>query len=328
MSLENNIEEQAQIWLLRVMSKDLTEQEQQEFEQWYAKHPSHKLEYERANETWSKLDLLEDDLLADTNVSPLHIPPEQSRSSMKFHQRFWVKHAATFLLCTALLGFFYKDDIIINLTADHITAQGEQTTLSLPDGSLLTLNTDTAIDIDYSKKLRRIILLKGEAFVQVKPNAERPFIVVSDQGSATALGTAFAVKQTKNEMLVTVTEGTVSVKNSSNHKKTEEAILQLNQSVIVQSNGLTQQAFRVNTYETLAWRSGKLIFKDEPLNRVLQELDRYFPGKILVLSSFNKNAKINGVFEKDNIIDAIKAVASTQNKTVSFSPGQYLAILN
>lgn len=333
MSLDKKIENEAQTWLLRVMSDDMTNEEQQEFDIWFNQSQAHQKAYNKAQQVWSKLDILEDDFLSDfeTNSNLTEIEQDQSPPSIKnkpaIYQYQWFKQAAAILICVTGLGVYYKDEVIINLTADMKTAQGEQTTKFLSDGTKLTLNTDSAIRLNYSKQFRRIRLLKGEIYLEAKTNANRPLIIETNQGSAKAVGTAFAVQQTSNKMVVTVTEGIVAVTKAGNHSPKEDALLRLNQSISLGTNGSSNQAYKVNASENLAWRVGKIIFKDKPISQALNELDRYFPGKIIKLTFLNERAKINGVFQKDKIQDAIKAVASTQNKTVSFTPGNYLAII-
>jgi len=333
-SLEKKIETEAQTWLLRVMSDDMSEDEQQEFNYWFNKNIAHQTAYNKAHEVWAKLNFLEDTLLTDFEKTPnlSHHQPNKlfskSKNKAPIYQNPLFKQAAVFLVCFICLNFYYKDEIIVTLTADMITVQGEQNTKLLSDGTKLTLNTDSAVRINYSTNRRHIKLLKGEIYLEAKSNPKRPLIIETNQGSAKAIGTAFAVRKTKKAMIVTVTEGSVVVKKSGNAVTNEETLLRLNQSISLGKNIPTRKVHQVNAVKSLAWRSGKIIFKDKPINQALNELDRYFPGKIIQLTSLNESVKINGVFQKDKIRDAIKAIASTQNKTVSFTPGNYLAIIN
>ena len=94
--------------------------------------------------------------------------------------------------------------------ADERTGAGEIRHLTLEDGSRVALNSDSAIDIDFSGSVRRVQLLRGEVFVEVA-HGDKPFAVVDRDGSAQALGTRYAVRREASDTLVTVTESRVRV---------------------------------------------------------------------------------------------------------------------
>jgi transmembrane sensor len=109
--------------------------------------------------------------------------------------------------------------LIINLTPTVLktndlvvkTEMGENLSRVMPDGSILWLNSNTTINIDYSESYRRINLIKGEAHFEVAKDATRPFEVYADDRLVRAIGTAFTVHKLNGTIEVLVSEGTVEL---------------------------------------------------------------------------------------------------------------------
>src|SRR5690606_23127337 len=94
----------------------------------------------------------------------------------------------------------------------HTTEVGEHRTFSLPDGSTITLNTNSELKVTYDKDFRNIRLLRGEAHFEVARDLDRPFLVYAGNGLVRAVGTAFTVFiHDPKEVEVTVTHGVIEV---------------------------------------------------------------------------------------------------------------------
>ena len=96
-------------------------------------------------------------------------------------------------------------------TSIYTTGVGEQKTIQLADNSVVQLNTNSRLEVDYSSDLRRLSLTQGEAHFDVAHNPQRPFEVLAGQGLVRAIGTAFTVHIRKIDVEVIVTEGTVEL---------------------------------------------------------------------------------------------------------------------
>src|SRR3546814_10885657 len=95
----------------------------------------------------------------------------------------------------------------------YATDLGEQRTERLPDGTRIILNTQTAVAVRYSRQRREIALQHGEAMFEVAHDAARPFVVATGDGSVTALGTRFQVRNEGAGAIVTLLEGSVEVRS-------------------------------------------------------------------------------------------------------------------
>ena len=182
----------------------------------------------------------------------------------------------------------------------YFTRIGEQRTIELDDGSVVTLNTAGELAVGYSEEVRRILLERGEAFFEVSEDPVRPFTVDLGVRSVTSVGTSFNVRKYPEHYEVAVIEGAVAV-----HEPTEAfvgsppgvpaddhaAILfPLAQQRVdegwVAEFDISRGVFRPFQPESMerygSWRSGMLSFYREPLYQVIQELNRYSRKKILI----------------------------------------------
>ena len=182
----------------------------------------------------------------------------------------------------------------------YFTRIGEQKTIQLADGSVVTLNTGGQLVVDYNESARRILLERGEAYFEAVKDPQRPFTVNLGMRSVTAVGTAFNIRKDPKRYQLAVIEGAVAI-----HKVTADLPASLSPVLAdgpaaepgapgprrveagwvaefdVSGNELT--AFQPESMDRYrAWRSGLLSFYDEPLSQVVQELNRYSRRKILI----------------------------------------------
>ncbi len=184
-----------------------------------------------------------------------------------------------FIGITGIAGLGYRNEIAgqarVTL-ADQKTKTGEISTLNLPDGSEVTLNTNSAIDINFSSNERRIVLYQGEIMVKTTNAinaqfASAPFIVKTKHGSVEALGTRFSVRDVGDEVLVNVYQDTVRVTTSSGTKQLCSA-----------GHSLRFNPIKIspNSPATLsdAWTSNMLVVSNMPLTDFINDVARYRVG--------------------------------------------------
>jgi transmembrane sensor len=181
------------------------------------------------------------------------------------------------------------------------TAVGEQKTLALRDGSLLTLNTDSLVEVSLSDKLRRLQLRRGEAHFEVAHDAARPFIVAAGALAVRALGTAFNIRLHPGHATdVLVTSGTVRVSEPARHAPVSVAagqLLELNPD----GTGAVQTLDAPAVESRLAWRRSVLIFDGETLSQALHEVARYTPRHIYLADPALGDVRIAGYFPTDDL---------------------------
>lgn len=193
-----------------------------------------------------------------------------------------------------------------DLRSDHVTAVGGQDEIALADGSRMLLNTDTALAVEMDDAERRVRLFRGEALFEVARDPARPFIVDTDDGEVRVTGTAFNLRATGGGTVVSVLKGRVSVTPAAADQPVR---LQRGQQVVVGPDGVGPVTGFDPTAVT-AWQRGQVVFYRTPLGQVVQELNRYQYGRILVLSDRARDLEVTGVFDARNppaVIDVIEA---------------------
>ena len=175
----------------------------------------------------------------------------------------------------------------------YFTRIGQQQTIELADGSLVTLNTGSQLVVDYSGQVRRILLGRGEAYFEVAEDRARPFTVILGTHAVTALGTTFNVRKDPERYQVAVIEGAVALHEAVEDVSAVPTPVSVHgpgprrveagwvAEFDVSRNQLT--AFQPESMDSFQdWRSGLLRFYFEPLSQVVHELNRYSHKKILI----------------------------------------------
>ncbi|OLS60636.1 FecR family protein [Pseudomonas putida] len=296
--------DEASGWYYRLQAEDVTAREREDFTAWLALGPAQA-------QAW-------DEVLA--LLGALREPARQVREADRARWRrpklrVWASAAAV-LLAVGLFTFAtpWPD----RWRADYATATGEARSLDLADGSKVELNTDTAISLDLGPNERRVQLLRGEAWFEVSADAARPFVIRSGDGWVKVVGTRFSVSRQGDLTRVRVAQGKVQVSAGG-----EASVL------LEPGRGVDYRDDRLGAVSPFdgaaefAWRQRQLVFRQQPLAEVVDELNRYWPGQTLVLGEALRQRKVSGVFE----IDKPDAVLKALKHTLGLSAEQYTPYL-
>jgi transmembrane sensor len=202
----------------------------------------------------------------------------------------------------------------------YVTAIGEQRTCKLQDGSVIVLNTDTEVQIDYSRHLRGVRLVKGEALFMVEHDTTRPFIVSAGSASVRAVGTEFNVRRREQSTEVAVVEGIVQVSTTeATPISAGEAEHSSPAATPSQERSVTPAAIRLAAGEkaqvssrgmkistshdiegVLSWRQRRLTFRDTRLADVVAEFNRYNRSQIRIEGAAAQDMQMTGIFDADH----------------------------
>ena len=189
----------------------------------------------------------------------------------------------------------------------HFTRIGEQRTIELDDGSVVTLNTAGQLVVDYSGPTRRILLERGEAYFEVAEVPARPFTVDLGLRSVTAVGTEFSVRKDPQHYQVAVIEGAVAIGEFADGAAQHRLEAGWVAEVDVQRNEL--KAFQPDSMDRYAgWRNGMVSFSREPLYQVVQELNRYTRKKILIEDSAVMDLSVYIIVDVNEIDAALEGL--------------------
>lgn len=162
------------------------------------------------------------------------------------------------------------------------TAVGEQRTIDLSDGSQIVLGAASTLRLaEGFGTATREVFLEGQAFLRVRHDASRPFVVNAGGTRAIDLGTAFEVRAYPNEAVrVAVTEGVVEVRRDTG--SADSTVLEPGDVAEVPTTGATVVKRQQNVERLLGWTRGELVFEDAPLSNVARELERWFDVQVKI----------------------------------------------
>lgn len=179
---------------------------------------------------------------------------------------------------------------------DYVTGKGQKSVIDLPDGTRVTLDADSALDVAFTEGRRDLRLLSGHAFFDVAHDRARPFAVQADGRVVTALGTQFDVRLTPGVMQVVLAEGSVSVASAGAPK----VRLAPGQAFAART-GAAGAVSSTNVDEALAWKQGVVEFRDQPLSEAVALLNRYTRARIVIRDPKVAALRITGVFKTGDV---------------------------
>ncbi|MCJ8055778.1 FecR domain-containing protein [Shinella curvata] len=232
-------------------------------------------------------------------------------------------YAAMAAIVLAAMAWQQIPGLLLQWRSDYLTATGERQTITLPDGSSVVLNTASAIAIDFDKGARRVTLLGGEAYFDVRHDAEHPFIVAGHFSDVEVKGTAFGVLAEDARDTIVLERGRVDVTRRA--ERGERAILEPGQMVIATDEGLSAVT-GADPAQSLAWREGRIVFHDRAFRAALSELQRYYDGQVLLVSGRFANRLVSGNYRVDDPEAAIRTLAASAGASVTRLPGGVLIL--
>lgn len=313
----------ARRWLLRLASGDIEADELARLRSWLAADPAHKAAFERERATWRQIEPLRDSVARSVRRSTNRV----AASTVRWQSRS--TRGSVFaggLLAFGLVLFLCVADPITWLRADDVTATGEIANVTLPDGSVAMLNSDSALSVSYSKAERRVELLRGEAWFQVRPDKAHPFRVQAEGGIAEAVGTAFAVRRDGLRVMVAVTEGTVAVTTTDSSAVRRTMRVHAGEATVFGAGMPPEPPVIFDAGTALTWRNRRIVIDDMPLRQALAEIGRYRPGEIILLDRDRAESRVSAVIATDRLDPGLEGLVATEGLTVTYLT-PYLAIV-
>jgi transmembrane sensor len=209
------------------------------------------------------------------------------------------------------------------------TSIGQQARFSLSDGSKVKLNTNSLVKVSFSKKMRLLTLIKGEASFDVTKDKSRPFMVRVGKNSFTALGTIFNIEKKSNKDIeLVVTEGRVLI--SESYQPIDQLVKQQTRLTTDRLPGVVIASGEIATIENsaytankrmsfeqiqrvLAWQQGMLVFNGQPLDEALTEVSRYTTIKFEIIDSKLTQTKVSGYFKANDIDGLLESLKNNFN---------------
>lgn len=238
----------------------------------------------------------------------------------------WLKIAASILIVSAV-AFWLINDRLISVSNNYAyedlsSGVGKRKVLEMPDGSRITLNSGSRIRIgkNFSKE-RKVEIVDGEVFFEVKHDRSRPFIISSGKMTTCVLGTSFNISaySALSTMSVQVTSGKVSVSREGQIR-----VVERDQQCIYDKEGHSLKVQSFNA-EQLGWRKGKLSLNDVTFADMAVLMEKNFGVKIRAGSEgIKKNRYTTELSTGMRPEKAVDVLAAIHNLKIKVRGSEYL----
>ncbi|RTL63024.1 MAG: DUF4880 domain-containing protein [Hyphomicrobiales bacterium] len=289
-------------WIVRLTPGSATEQDVAAFRHWCAQNPAHARAFVEMRRVWQAMSVAGGKIIAANAV------PDNRAEPLPVH---WLTRRAmlggALAASAAGAGYFAFNPplklwpALPELTADYRTATGERRQITLASTSSIEMNTQTSIGLRANgPDGERIALLSGESLIQAK---SRNLQVVAAAGTVSATNATFNIRRDGEKVTVTCLDGRVTV-------DCKAVVVHLaNEDQVTYSDGGFSPALKIDASLVTSWREGYLVFEDKPLAQVIDEVNRYRRGRIIVANSQLSRRLVNGRFylaRLDEVVDKIK----------------------
>lgn len=289
----------AQAWVRKLTSGHVSEWEAQAFTRWRDADPAHLAAFQEATRQWRLLESVSGSVL-NTNVEAARYHRKTLERPL-FGRRAFLGTAiggaaAAGIAAYSPLGMWPAAE---QWGADYSTAVGEQRAVSLDDRVDIVMNTRTSLRrVSARGQTVGVELLEGEAAVELAGNG-RPFRIEAGLGRIIAEAAGFEVKYLDGRTCVTCLHGQVSVEHPAGQRQ-----LRARQFVLYDGQAVSQIAAIV-AENISPWRQGELVFKQTPLPSVVDEINRYRPGRVVLVGDAMRAKTVTAHIKIDEIETAL-----------------------
>lgn len=302
-SANQEIDNQAADWAVRRDLREQSAEEEAEFEAWLAADSRHLGAYGRAEAVLCRLERL--------NRAASESSENEGPAGRIWNRRhaMMAGGAAASLLAIFGIAFRFGNNAQQEMFATEI---GQMKEIVLKDGSIVSLNTDTRIQVQFTKDIRNIRILNGEALFDVAKNKSRPFIVTAGDTQVRAVGTSFSVSMLPQRPVeVWVKEGVVELHRSDAASPMRKSIrAKANIKAVAPAGApiVTVPVAEEKLARNLAWQSGRIALDDQSLEDAAKEFSRYSEVRITVDPAISSKT-VTGLFASNDPIGFAKAAA-------------------
>ncbi|WEK48358.1 MAG: FecR domain-containing protein [Candidatus Andeanibacterium colombiense] len=290
----------AREWVLRLAASEIDDAALAELAGW-RRAPTNNAAFEKERRLYRALGPLEETFAA------------QPTTAARRTRRRAALVSATGALAAAAIAWLALDPFTL-MAADRVTGSGEIAAMALPDGSRALLDSESALAVEYRGGERRVRILRGEAWFDVKHDPAHPFTVEANGATARALGTAYGVERGEDGgVSLAVTRGLVGFTASEGGTMLR---VPAGATARIDTGTFEPRLRTAKPGDALAWRSGRIVIENRSLGEVAAELSRYRRGTIVVLGAA-ASRRVSGVLKVDEIDRGLAGLAAAQGLSVT-----------
>lgn len=309
------------------LNGELSDDEADEVVNWYNQSDESKKELNHLEIIWNlteRLDLMEKiDKQKAKSIINSRIEPSQSRLKLYFNH--FQKVAAILILPVMLLSawlLFFHSEKESSTEQEFVAAYGIRCSLLLPDGSKVWLNSGSKLKYgeDFNQD-RRTVYLTGEAFFNVTSNKAKPFDVVTERFTVRAVGTEFNVfAYDGNEFETSLEKGSVQLFQCECSVKVPLLEMKPGQRAIYTQDKVKISEGDVTRFS--AWREGKLILKNTPMQEAIPKMERWFNVDIELKNPELLKYRFTAIFQNETIQQALEMLSFSSPIQYKIVPGE------
>lgn len=283
-------------WLVRLGADDLDEAEALAFDAW-VQAPDNARAYDAALAVWSAY---------DAEAPAVAQGLANRRGPRPDRRRLWF---AAGIAAAAVGAVVLLPQLQTQPRTDvYATGVGQHRTVTLADGSTLELNAATRLSVTLRRDRRDVTLDQGEAIFDVAHDPRRPFQIAAGDRAVRVVGTQFDVRRRDGELSVTVARGAVEVRPAAGAAGRAYR-LRPGQRLDHREGQAEVRLAAVEASEVMSWRTGRLVYRDQPLRAVVDDLNREFPTPIRIADADLGETPISGVIVLDDQEAVIRRLA-------------------
>jgi transmembrane sensor len=284
---------QASAWLARLQREQVGETDGLEFDAWLAASLVNREAYRAALAAWHAFEACPDEVLGEL-AAEAGCTARRPAPTRRWLVGGGVAIAAGLAAVAVLPSTLGSPSV-----QTYTTAKGQHQRITLADGSVVDLNAETRLTVRFARRERRVELGDGQAVFDIAHDETRPFTVEASGRAVRVLGTQFDVRNRGGDVTVTVARGRVQVRPVASSKTGQAFVLRPGQRLAIGRTGVAKLSV-VDPQETLNWRSGRLVYRGEPLAEVVADLNREFVEQIEVTDPALARMPVTGVIVLDD----------------------------
>lgn len=325
-----------ELLLLQFLTGETTAEQTQEIAEWLHAKPENQKWLDQLEAVWAETGKLTPSPVAvdiEKAWSSMNLKLEMNGQNKHTHEKKPVKRlfylsAIAAMLILALGIFRLITGPFILAETQLLASNNEKIKTSLPDGSVVTLNTNSTIYFpDRFSKNERKVHIKGEAYFKITPDAQKPFIIDAGKASIQVLGTSFTVKAYKNNpMEVKVASGVVKffTVDSVSGDTTAIKLTAGKKGTLAENSSVPEVSLEPLDPDELFWVDQTLLFNQTPLKQVIFVLEKQYGKTIEVNNPAVLDCRYSATFQNSTLDDVLQALASSFAFELSQSNGTYL----
>lgn len=305
MTIDLDIDEQAQGWFIRLNDAETSEADWLAFETWLETDGAHRDAYDRVEDLWIALD----------EVPASTLPANDEVSAPRVKRPQWLYPAAGIAAAVVLAAGIWP--LLMGDGAQTYETTSAPRIVELADGSVIHMNRHSDLSVRLRSGRREVTLTDGEAAFDVAHDNNRPFVITAGDHSVQVLGTAFNVINHDGRFAVSVERGVVAVTPSHTRRT-----LQLTAGQRIDQRGPAPAVMsRIDPQATATWRDGVLIYRNASLAELGEDLSRYL-DKPVTVSASARDVRFTGVLRVGDEAIMLGQLQELAPVKVSRSPGR------